>query len=69
MIHDLYLRAHIVVSGQANGEADNSPKRSRTRKLWPDCALFLDTETTLDLEQRLNFGIWRFCRLQGTGTP
>ena len=66
MIHDLYLRAHIVVSGEASEEADKSPKGSHSRKLWPDYALVLDTETTLDLEQRLNFGIWRFCRLQGT---
>ncbi len=25
-----------------------------------------DTETTLGLKQTLNFGIWRFCKLQGT---
>ena len=33
-------------------------------KLWPDYALVWDTETTLDLEQKLNFGVWRFCQLQ-----
>lgn len=65
MIHDLYLRAHIVVSTDEGGEQkDKSPKRSRSRKLWPDYALVFDTETTLDLEQRLNFGIWRFCQLR-----
>jgi hypothetical protein len=35
-------------------------------KAWPDYALVWDTETTLDLEQTLTFGVWRFCQLQGT---
>src|SRR5712691_9056369 len=64
MIHDLYLRAHIVVSGDASEQPEQSGKRSP--KLWPEYALVWDTETTLDLEQKLNFGIWRFCQLQGT---
>jgi hypothetical protein len=66
MIHDLYLRAHIVVSGKGNEQAEQSVKRLRSPKLWPDYALVWDTETTLDLEQTLNFGVWRFCQLQGT---
>jgi hypothetical protein len=66
MIHDLYLRAHIVVSEQETEQAQQSAKRSRSPKLWPDYALVWDTETELDLEQKLNFGIWRFCQLQGT---
>jgi hypothetical protein len=65
MIHDLYLRAHIIVSGEGGEQPDKSPKHSRSRKLWPDYALVWDTETTLDLEQRLNFGVCRFCQLQG----
>jgi len=64
MIHDLYLRAHIVVSDDASKQAEHSTKRSP--KPWPDHALVWDTETTLDLEQTLNFGVWRFCQLQGT---
>src|SRR5437899_2285193 len=66
MIHDLYLRAHIVVSGDGNEQEEQPAKRSRSPKLWPDYALVWDTETTLDLEQTLNFGVWRFCQLQGT---
>jgi hypothetical protein len=66
MIHDLYLRAHVVNSGDANEQEEQSAKSSRSPKLWPEHALILDTETTLDLEQKLNFGIWRFCQLQGT---
>lgn len=66
MIHDLYLRAHIVVSGDTSNAEKQSAKRSRPPKLWPDYALVWDTETTLDLEQTLNFGVWRFCELRGT---
>src|SRR5713226_4191104 len=64
MTHDLYLRAHIVVSGKTSDQAEQSTKRSP--RLWPDYALVWDTETLLDLEQTLNFGVWRFCQLQGT---
>ncbi len=63
-MHDLYLRAHIVVSSGTRDQVEQSPKRSP--KLWPDYALVWDTETTLDLEQTLNFGVWRFYQLQGT---
>src|SRR5882762_1013642 len=66
MIYELYLRAHIVVSEAESEQTEQSAKRSRSPKLWPDHALVLDTETTLDLEQKLNFGVWRFCHLQGT---
>ncbi len=66
MIHDLYLRAHIVVSSDEINQAEQSTNRSRSPGLWPDYALVCDTETMLDLEQKLNFGVWRFCQLQGT---
>ena len=66
MIYDLYLRAHIVVSGGTDEQLDQSSKRSRPPKQWPDHALVWDTETTLDLEQTLTFGVWRFCELRGT---
>src|SRR5215469_65017 len=65
VIHDLYLRAHIVVPGAGDDEERQPAKRSRATKLWPDYALVWDTETLLDLEQTLNFGVWRFCQLQG----
>jgi hypothetical protein len=66
MIHDLYLRAHVVVTGEKEKQAEKPPKRSRSPKLWPDYALVWDTETMLDLDQTLNFGVWRFCQLVGT---
>lgn len=65
MIHDLYQRAHIVVSGAQDEEEKQPAKRSRAPKLWPDFALVWDTETMLDLEQTLNFGVWRFCQIEG----
>jgi hypothetical protein len=64
MIHDLYLRAHVVVSSDTEVQAKQPAKRSRSPKLWPNYALIFDTETSLDLEQTLNFGVWRFCQLQ-----
>lgn len=66
MIHDLYLRAHIVVSGDTGKEEKQSARHSHPPKPWPDYALVWDTETKLDLEQALNFGVWRFCELRGT---
>jgi hypothetical protein len=65
MIHDLYLRAHVVLPSDASKQG-KPPKSLRSQNLWPDYALVLDTETTLDLEQSLTFGVWRFCQLQGT---
>jgi len=66
VIHDLYLRAHTVVAGGDIEKPEQAVKRSRSPELWPDYALVWDTETTLDLEQTLNFGVWRFCQLRGT---
>jgi len=66
MTHDLYLRAHITVSSEKSEQTEQPPKRPRSPKLWPDYALVWDTETALDLEQTLNFGVWRFCELRGT---
>ena len=65
MIHDLYLRAHVVLPCD-EGKQTKTAKGARWAKVWPQCALVLDTETTLDLEQSLTFGVWRFCKLQGT---
>lgn len=64
MIHDLHLRAHVAPE-KTNGQKKQATKRARPRK-WPEYALVFDTETELDLKQTLNFGIWRFCQLQGT---
>jgi len=65
MIHDLYLRAHTVVSQNEKKEEKQSSNHSLPVELWPEYALVWDTETTLDLDQTLNFGVWRFCEVQG----
>lgn len=65
MIHDLYLRAHIEVASEECEQSTQQSKRSHAPKLFSDYALVWDTETTLDLEQTLNFGVWRFCRIEG----
>jgi hypothetical protein len=65
VLHDLHLRAHVVVLGAEKKQARKpTNKPSRPPELWPRYALVWDTETTIDLEQRLNFGVWRFCKLQ-----
>jgi hypothetical protein len=66
VIHDLYLRAHVVISGDGNARRENSQKQTVKPKLWPDYALIFDTETKLDLDHTLNFGAWQFCQLQGS---
>lgn len=66
MLHDVYQRAHITVIGHSSERAQRTPSPSRRIEPWPDYALVWDTETTLDLEQTLNFGVWRFCRLEGS---
>jgi hypothetical protein len=66
VIHDLYLRAHIVVPESQDDKQSSHKKPTREPKLWPDHALAWDTETMLDLEQTLNFGVWRFCQLEGS---
>jgi hypothetical protein len=64
MIHDLYLRAHTVVPDDTSEQGEQPARQSRSPQLWPDYALVWDTETSLDLEQTLNFGVWRFCELR-----
>jgi hypothetical protein len=66
VIHDLYLRAHTTCEKRQDEEEKRPRSRKRSHHLWPDCALVWDTETKLDLEQTLNFGVWRFCELQGS---
>jgi hypothetical protein len=66
MIHDLYLRAHVVLSNAKAKRRIQPTKSKRNPKLWPEYALVFDTETTTDLDQELNFGVWQFCQLEGS---
>jgi hypothetical protein len=66
VIYDLYLRAHAVLSEPEIKQKHISAKPRQSPKLWPEFALIFDTETKLDLEHTLNFGVWQFCQLQGS---
>src|SRR6267378_1964086 len=55
-VHDIFVRAHTVVSEKRRPER-HLPTR------WPDDVLVIDTETTVDTAQRLNFGVYRLCKL------
>ncbi|MGC2465153.1 MAG: hypothetical protein WA517_08150 [Candidatus Acidiferrum sp.] len=56
--HDLFVRAHTPVRKKKEW------KRRRSEK-WPRYCLIFDTETTVDATQRLNFGSYRRCKLEG----
>ena len=56
--HDVYVRAHTPVRERKKWERRWSPK-------WPRYCLVFDTETTVDATQKLNFGCYRRCRLEG----
>jgi len=56
--HDIFVRAHTSVRTKNQRDRRWSPK-------WPKYCLILDTETTLDSIQKLNFGAYRRCKLVG----
>jgi hypothetical protein len=59
-VHDIFVRAHTVVSEKGR------PHRPSPAK-WPDDVLVFDTETTLGTAQKLNFGVYRRCKLGSAG--
>jgi hypothetical protein len=58
--HDIFVRAHAPLSL-------NRQWIRRPLGRWPQFALVFDTETTLDLAQKLTFGCFRRYRLIDTG--
>jgi len=54
--HDIFVRAHTVVPEKKRKERSEPAK-------WPQEVLIIDTETTLDATQKLNFGVYRRCKL------
>lgn len=56
--HDVFVRAHTPVRNKKSWTQRWSAK-------WPRYCLIFDTETTIDPIQRLNFGCYRRCRLDG----
>lgn len=59
-LHDIFIRAHTVISEKVG------PQRPSPAK-WPKEILVIDTETTIDTAQRLNFGGYRRCKLGAAG--
>lgn len=57
--HDVFVRAHTPVRQRKEWRRRWTPK-------WPKCCLIFDTETTIDAKQKLKFGCYRRCRLEGT---
>src|SRR5215469_1123998 len=63
MNHEIYLRCHtriLEARKPAQRQAKQLPK-------WPEHVLVLDTETTKDDRQKLNFGVYRFCKAAPDG--
>ena len=55
---DIFVRAHSRVRTKDSLDRRWSPA-------WPEQCLIFDTETTLDPAQKLNFGVYRRCKLVG----
>ena len=58
--HELFVRAHTVVS-------QKRPRPSQTLPKWPRQVLVIDTETTIDAAQKLTFGAYRRLKLTTVG--
>lgn len=56
--HDVFVRAHTPVRQKKEWKRRWSAK-------WPRHCLIFDTETTIDATQKLKFGCYRRCRLDG----
>ncbi len=63
MNHEIFLRCHTCILDE------EPPEKTGTRKAQPlpKYVLVLDTETTTDTLQSLNFGIYQFCELGTDG--
>ena len=64
MDHEIFLRCHTCILDQEPLEKTGT-KRAQS---LPKYVLVLDTETTIDALQRLNFGVYQFCELESDGT-
>jgi hypothetical protein len=63
MNHEIYLRCHTRILDE-----ESSPKKGlRKSRPLPKYVLVLDTETTTDACQALNFGAYQFCEANSHG--
>ncbi len=63
MDHEIYLRCHTRILG----ENQNLKRKTRKTASLPRYVLVLDTETTTDARQSLNFGAYQFCEADAQG--
>src|SRR5579863_5992059 len=64
MNHEIFLRCHTCILDQEPLEKTGT----RKSQPLPKYVLVLDTETTTDALQSLNFGVYQFCELESDGT-
>jgi hypothetical protein len=63
MKHEIYLRSHTRILDE-NPEQNRGSKRPSSAFRY---VLLLDTETTTDAKQSLNFGAYQFCEADSNG--
>ena len=64
MDHEIFLRCHTCILDEEPLEKTGTKKSQPLSKY----VLVLDTETTIDALQSLNFGVYQFCELGSDGT-
>jgi len=60
----VYVRAHTRMALESPRKSGWEPK---SLSQWAKDLLAIDCETTIGLDQKLNFGFWRWCKLQPDG--
>jgi hypothetical protein len=63
MNHDIFLRCHTCILDEERSEKSSAKKAQPL----PQYVLVLDTETTIDALQSLNFGVYQFCEIGADG--
>ena len=63
MNHGIFLRCHTCILDEETSEKSGKRKQDPL----PRYVLVLDTETTIDTLQTLNFGVYQFCELTTEG--
>ena len=58
----VYVRAHTRLALESPRKSGWEPK---SLSQWAKDLLAIDCETTIGLDQKLNFGFWRWCKLHG----
>jgi hypothetical protein len=63
MNHEIFLRCHTCILDEEPSEKTGTKKAQPL----PQYVLVLDTETTIDALQSLNFGVYQFCGMRADG--